>query len=414
MGARLASRGFTLIELLIVIGVLAVLSVAVVVTLNPAELLRQARDATRLSDLATLNRAINIASFDASGGAPNIIYVSIPDPVLTSPQTSLCPNLGLPSAPTGWSYRCVSQEDLRKTNSTGWVPINFQAFSAGSPLSALPIDPVNTAASGFYYTYVTGGSYMVTALLESQKYLTQSATRDGGSDNSRIELGNDTGLWAGASGLVGFWKFENDFTDSSGRNNHGVGSGGATFATGKVGQAGVFDGIDNYVSSTSNSSLTPPNSITVEAWANPTDFSVVNAGIVSKRDDDGAFNHSWGGMWVEATTGKVWGRIYEADNGQATFNVANALSNAALPAGQWSHVVIVANASSSPKSVNLYVNGERAYPSLTYDGTLRSGTYPMFIGKQLGGYFKGLIDEARIYNRALSETEIKGSYNATK
>ncbi len=288
-------RGFTLIELLIVIGVLTVLSVAVVLTLNPGELLKQARDATRLSDLATLNRAIGIASFDASGGAPNTIYVSISDPALTSPQTSLCPNLGLPPAPTGWSYRCVSQEDLRKTNSAGWVPINFQAFSAGSPLSVLPVDPVNTGASGLYYAYITGGSYAITGLLESQKYLTQSATRDGGSDNSRIELGNDIDLWAKASGLVGFWRFENNFADSSGQNNNGTGVGGITFAAGKVGQAASLDGIDDRVEVPNHATLNPPRSITVEAWVNPTDYAIVNAGIVSKRDDDVNLNHAWGG-----------------------------------------------------------------------------------------------------------------------
>src|SRR3989344_7995871 len=55
---RSCIAGFTLIELLIVIAILVVLSVAVVVILNPAELLRQARDSTRISDLASVNSAI--------------------------------------------------------------------------------------------------------------------------------------------------------------------------------------------------------------------------------------------------------------------------------------------------------------------------------------------------------------------
>ena len=50
-------KGFTLIELLIVIAILAVLSVAVVLVLNPAELLKQARDSTRISDMAAINSA---------------------------------------------------------------------------------------------------------------------------------------------------------------------------------------------------------------------------------------------------------------------------------------------------------------------------------------------------------------------
>ena len=51
-------KGFTLIELLIVIGILAILVVALLVTLNPQEAQRKARDTKRMADLATLNAAI--------------------------------------------------------------------------------------------------------------------------------------------------------------------------------------------------------------------------------------------------------------------------------------------------------------------------------------------------------------------
>ena len=53
-------KGFTLIELLVVIAILAVLAVAVTLILNPAELVRQGRDSTRLSDIGTVHRAIGL------------------------------------------------------------------------------------------------------------------------------------------------------------------------------------------------------------------------------------------------------------------------------------------------------------------------------------------------------------------
>ncbi|MDD4819192.1 MAG: prepilin-type N-terminal cleavage/methylation domain-containing protein, partial [Candidatus Colwellbacteria bacterium] len=59
-------KGFTLVELLIVIAILAVLAAAVVIVLNPAELLAQARDSQRLNDLDTLKNALSIYIAQAS------------------------------------------------------------------------------------------------------------------------------------------------------------------------------------------------------------------------------------------------------------------------------------------------------------------------------------------------------------
>jgi type II secretory pathway pseudopilin PulG len=55
---------FTLIELLVVIAITEILSVVVMLTLNPAELLRQSRDSTRIADMGTLNTALGIFSED--------------------------------------------------------------------------------------------------------------------------------------------------------------------------------------------------------------------------------------------------------------------------------------------------------------------------------------------------------------
>ena len=51
-------KGFTLIELLIVIAILAILATTVVLVLNPAQILAQARDAQRISDLSSIKSAI--------------------------------------------------------------------------------------------------------------------------------------------------------------------------------------------------------------------------------------------------------------------------------------------------------------------------------------------------------------------
>lgn len=63
-------KGFTLIELLIVIGILAMLATIVVLILNPAALLREARSSNRVRDLRVLEKALAIYSRD-TGGYPN-------------------------------------------------------------------------------------------------------------------------------------------------------------------------------------------------------------------------------------------------------------------------------------------------------------------------------------------------------
>ena len=64
MRPRSKISSFTLVELLIVIAILAVLAAAVVIVLNPAELLAQARDSQRLSDISTLKNAVDLMIVD--------------------------------------------------------------------------------------------------------------------------------------------------------------------------------------------------------------------------------------------------------------------------------------------------------------------------------------------------------------
>src|SRR3989344_5105416 len=162
-------KGFTLIELLVVIAIVAILAVVVVLTLNPAELLRQSRDSTRLASIKSLSSALGLFVVDQGSaiGSANTVYVSIAD------TSSVCANLGLGLLPSGWTYSCVSSSTLTKTDGTGWGPIDLRSASFGARLGTLPIDPVGATSSGLYYTYVTDGSsaYQVNAGLESQKYL---------------------------------------------------------------------------------------------------------------------------------------------------------------------------------------------------------------------------------------------------
>lgn len=187
-------KAFTLVELLVVIAILAVLIAIVIVALNPVELLKQGRDSRRLTDLYSLNQALNYSYADnLSMGNASTVYISIPD---NSAPTSNCPTLssGLPALPNGWVYQCSNSANYLKVDSTGWVPVNFNSTTlVSNPLSQLPVDPVNTTSTGLYYTYVNG-SWELTASLESSKYQTKYASSQGGTSSSTYQIGNHIGV----------------------------------------------------------------------------------------------------------------------------------------------------------------------------------------------------------------------------
>jgi prepilin-type N-terminal cleavage/methylation domain-containing protein len=169
-------RAFTLIELLIVIAIIAILSVVVVLVLNPAEILRKGRDSNRLSDLATLNTALSVYAEDVGGsmGSSSVTYVSIPDPTATSTAGTDCSGIGSPFT-GGGSFHCAASSTYKKTDGTGWIPLNLKKASFGSPIGSLPVDPTNATSSNEYYMYQTDGTtYKITAFPESQAYLAQT------------------------------------------------------------------------------------------------------------------------------------------------------------------------------------------------------------------------------------------------
>ena len=179
-------RGFTLIELLVVIAILAVLAVAVVLVLNPAELLKEGRDTTRISDLASLNSAIALYTADVINGSWNAV-------------TNCTASTTAPSGLTG----CNVASSTVVTGG-GWVNINFTSIASGSPLPRLPLDPNNGAAckSGVCeYAYISSstlGVYKLEANMESNKFYSGVGTavvgNDGGIYPNVYEVGSNLQL----------------------------------------------------------------------------------------------------------------------------------------------------------------------------------------------------------------------------
>ena len=179
-------KSFTLVELMIVIAILAILSAIVIFALNPSELFKKSRDSRRITDIQTLYKGISfMESWNTSGityGTSTTVYLSLPD------SSTTCTSYSLPTLPTGYSYNCVTSTNLRKADSTGWIPIDFTVANDNKYITSLPIDPINDI--NYYYSYNPGGSFEVNALLESNEYITKFSLNDGGDSFNSYEAGS--------------------------------------------------------------------------------------------------------------------------------------------------------------------------------------------------------------------------------
>ncbi|MFA5098835.1 MAG: LamG-like jellyroll fold domain-containing protein [Candidatus Paceibacterota bacterium] len=401
-------NSFTLIELVIVIAILAILAAVVVITLNPGEYMKSARDSTRMSDLQTIHSAIGLYQADGgtSIGSINTVYVSIPD------SSATCANLGLPILPTGWSYACSNTTNYRKTDGTGWIPVHFSDISFTNPLSSLPADPINTTSTGNYYTYVTGGSWELTTIFESSKYATNAAT-DGGADFAQYEIGSNLTLSPFTHGLVGYWKFDEasgTLYDSSGHGNNGTQSGGVTYeAQGKVGNALSFDGNNDYVDcGNANSLKNITNKITIAYWVYINSYPAGNYTSVVEKGYAPIAGRSW--MSGMTSTGSGYFFIRKGDD--STYSYPDDLGWTIIPLGTWMHMVHIFDGSRTYGATYRNGNLDHERTNLGFSNIYISN-YNVTVGKD-SYYFNGKIDDVRIYNRALSAVEIQAIYNATK
>jgi prepilin-type N-terminal cleavage/methylation domain-containing protein len=217
-----AKQGFTLLELLIVITIIAILSVALVFILNPAETLQKSRDTQRLSDLSTLKTAIGIyltatttPQLDGINGGANVnikcVGGSGAKTIWISADSASAGAIGT-TYPTGFTVwgQPASVSAASPVDGSGWLPVKLSGLIGGSPISSMPIDPVNKIVVGgstlatptnaaLMYRYACNFSpltFEIDARLESQAYgvggADDRAAKDGGNNTNLFEIG--TGL----------------------------------------------------------------------------------------------------------------------------------------------------------------------------------------------------------------------------
>jgi hypothetical protein len=231
-------------------------------------------------------------------------------------------------------------------------------------------------------------------------------------------------VWA-FDGMVSYWKLdegcENIAYDSV-NGNHGTIHGtinetinGETWTAGIVDGALRFDGVDNYVHVPDDDSLDAGTwSSTFMAWVNTT-------AIDRHPDHVTAITHGRGGVYPIRTLGmkgsdwQGFGTVDARIEDNSGHQVTSSDDGPVINDGIWHHIAVVFDR--EYKQMIRYVDGAQAgtADSLESLTTSSDSKHPLRIGTigeatTAGEYWKGLIDEVAIYNRALCALEIEQHY----
>jgi prepilin-type N-terminal cleavage/methylation domain-containing protein len=403
------NKGMTFIEMLVVMVIISILFASFFYIWNTMDIFRKSRDSKRINDLQLLDTALKTllsTERNINLGEENVVYTSLPD------SSSTCGSYNLIPLFSPYSYRCQTSENYLKVDGQGWLPVNF-TLGKILMVSVLPIDPLNN--KDYFYAYqVRYGRYKLTARFETQTNISKMAN-DGGFEPTLYEVGSDLFIPSPHSGLVGYWSFD-EVTGTIAYDLSGYGNNGTLnnfnftatsgWTTGKIGKALIFDGSDDWVRVSSSTSLDINKNISVFAWVN-------RSRIVDWERILGRYYWSGGntGSW-ELDLGQGYLRCNFNING--TWVSANAPADTNNATGTWYFVGCVYDGS----RLYNYVNGELKATFMA-SGDIPTTTYPLAIGATSNGtaiqnVIQGIIDEIRIYNRALSDSEIKVLYKSAQ
>lgn len=268
--------------------------------------------------------------------------------------------------------------------------------STGAVTYTLQVSTSNTFGSLFYSdSTLTGVSKQITGLANSSLYYWRVNAKNSYGTSSWSSVWSFTTISITTNGLIAYYPFNGNANDESGNGHNGIINGVLTSSADRFGLSGKaynFNGVDNYINTSINTGLT--NKATFSVW------------VKSSSTND------WCGLLASRGSGNDFSGFTVLANGSVNFyaytNVYIVASSINILDDRWHQLVGRYDGS----AMNLILDGQ-LIGTTSYDGNISIGDNYM-IGVDLLSLtrcFKGSIDDVRIYNCALSDTEIQSLYH---
>jgi uncharacterized protein (TIGR03437 family) len=303
------------------------------------------------------------------------------------------------------SLQCTPSTISSGSSSTCTVTLSQAAPSGGTTISLSDSSTALTEPSSIAVAAgSTTGTFTATAgSLTANQTATITASLNGSS------LSNSLTLQVATYTLAAAYAFDegtgSTTADASGNGNTGTIHGATWTTNAKFGKALSFNGSSGYVDLGNGASLQNTGSMSWSAWIYATGNPPDDGQIIARSNGDNG--------WQFKTSMDCGSRsLVLFINGSGGY--VERCGKTTITLNQWYYVAAVYN--SSAKTMDVYVNG------VLDDGALMFGSVPAavvlpsvdtMIGKRNGGsfYFKGVIDNVRIYNSALSAAAIQSDMN---
>jgi len=209
-------------------------------------------------------------------------------------------------------------------------------------------------------------------------------------------------------GLAGYWDFDEGSgqtaVDKTGNGNNGILSSGVQRTSGKIGSGVQFDDVNDYVKVSNRTGINFSNDFTIAMWINASDWKsgepLFSNGLV-RIFHRGDFAGDVVYFLIKITSKESPGD--SSWNGWAGVKTSQPLSE-----NNWHSLIAV----KSGNNMTMYLNGVKSgdVDVLAGYSTDNSGPGNLFIGGNGGTNFNGIIDEVKLWNRALTADEVQNAY----